>query len=171
LLKSTPRSDTFSWRKSFRNSKWSGKTGLLLSAGFGVGLVPRAPGTVASLATLPLAFGMSLLGLPGQTIFLAVSISLAIWACDRAWRTAREDDPSWVVIDEVVGLLLTFYGVRPTGALELVLGFALFRLLDIWKPGPIRRMERLPGAKGIVMDDLLAGAIANLCLQVIHLIG
>ena len=168
-MKSAPRSDTLSWRKSFRKSEPSGKIGLLLSAGLGVGLVPWAPGTVASAAALPLAFGMSRLGLFGQTVFLAVSILLATWACDRAWRTAREDDPPWVVIDEVAGLLLTFYVVRPTGALELVLGFALFRLLDIWKPGPIRRMERLPGAKGIMMDDLLAGAIANLCLQGVHL--
>jgi phosphatidylglycerophosphatase A len=170
LLKSAPRSDTLCWRELLRNSKRSGKIGLLLSAVFGVGLFPWAPGTVASAVALPAAFGMSRFGMGGQTIFLVPAILVSAWACDRAWRVAGEDDPSWVVIDEVMGLIVTFFAVRPVGVLELALGFVLFRILDVWKPGPIRRMERLRGAKGILMDDLLAGVIANLCLQVVCLL-
>jgi phosphatidylglycerophosphatase A len=153
-----------------RNSKRSGKIGLLLSAGFGVGFSPWAPGTVASAVALPAAYGMGRLGMEAQTIFLTLVMIIAAWACDRAWRISGEDDPSWIVIDEVIGLLVTFYAVRPVGVLELALGFVLFRLLDIWKPGPIRSMERLRGGMGILMDDLLAGVIANLCLQVVGLL-
>lgn len=153
----------------YRNSKTSGKIERILATLFGVGLIPWAPGTAGSAVAVPVAYGMTRFGLAGQTIFLVVAIVIAAWASDRAWRTAAEEDPGWIVIDEFVGLLLTFYSLHPSG-LELVMGFALFRLLDIWKPGPIRAMERFRGAKGILMDDLLAGVIANLCLQGIHLL-
>ncbi|PYV12225.1 MAG: hypothetical protein DMG07_17560 [Acidobacteria bacterium] len=77
-----------------------------------------------------------------------------------------DKDPSVVVADEVAGQLLAFLFV-PIGLVNLVLGTLLFRLFDIWKPFPIRRLERLPGGVGIMADDLLAGIYANLVLQLV----
>jgi phosphatidylglycerophosphatase A len=154
----------------FRKSSKSAKIALLLSSWFGLGLLPGAPGTVAAAVTLPIALGIKWLGFWQECVFLSVLACFAYWSCGRAWRMALEDDPPWIVIDEVLGLLLALLGISATTQ-DLVLGFILFRVFDILKPYPIGRMERLPGAKGILMDDLLAGFFANLCLRIFHLFG
>lgn len=143
---------------------------MVLSSWFGVGLVPGAPGTAATLIAIPMALGLGKLGILQGLCFLLLFISIAYWACTRAWRLAREDDPSWIVIDEVIGLHLTLFGAA-LSSLDLLLGFIFFRIFDIWKPYPIRRTERLPGASGILADDILAGVYANLCIRIIHLLG
>jgi len=167
-LKSANRSDTLHWKELFRKSSKSGKIALVLSSWFGVGLLPGAPGTAAAAVALPIALGLKWLGLWGECTVLAVLVCIAYWSCNRAWRIVLEDDPQWIVIDEVIGLLLALLGLG-AGAQELVVGFILFRLFDILKPFPIGWMERLPGAKGILMDDLLAGLFANLCLRALRL--
>lgn len=101
---------------------------------------------------------------------MAALLCIAFWACGRAWRMAEKDDPQWIVIDEVIGLLLTFLGLS-AGIQDVVIGFILFRIFDILKPYPVGKMERLPGATGILMDDILAGVYANLCLRLFQLIG
>ncbi len=170
MLKSAPRSDTLHWKELFRNSSKSGKIALLLSSCFGVGLLQAAPGTAASAATLPLALGLKWMGVWPEWFFAGLLLCAAYWACSRAWKMSREDDPQWIVLDEVLGLLVAFLGMR-VSVPDLAIGFILFRVFDITKPFPIGRMERLPGAKGILMDDLLAGVFANLCLRVFHLFG
>jgi phosphatidylglycerophosphatase A len=168
LLKSAPRSDTLHWKELFRKSNNSGKIALLLSSWFGLGLLPGAPGTAASAIALPISLGLKQLGWRVESVFLVLLVCVAYWSCNRAWGMALEDDPPWIVIDEVIGLLVSLLGSQ--AATDLLLGFVLFRVFDIMKPYPIGRMERLPGAKGILMDDLVAGIFANLCLRVFHLL-
>ncbi len=168
MLKSTSRSDTLYLRELFRKSGKQGKIALLLSSWFWVGLLPGAPGTFGALFGIPVAIGLRSLGSLTETLSMLVFLALAYWACDIAWRMAGEDDPRWVVIDEVAGLLVSVFGAA-SGFIDFSLGFVLFRIFDVWKPYPICRMERLHGAKGILMDDLLAGVFANLCLRIIHL--
>lgn len=167
MLKSAPRSDTLHWKELFRKSNKSGKIALVLSSWFGFGLLPGAPGTAGAAAALPIALALKWFGFWQECIFLAILVCIAYWSCGRAWRMALEDDPQWIVIDEVIGLLLALLGMS-AGAQDLVLGFILFRVFDILKPFPIGRMERLPGATGILMDDILAGVVANLCLRIFH---
>jgi phosphatidylglycerophosphatase A len=78
-------------------------------------------------------------------------------------------DPSYVVIDEVAGQLVTFLFL-PVSALNLILGTIAFRLFDIWKPFPIRKLESLEDGVGVMADDLLAGVYANLVLQLINIL-
>lgn len=142
----------------------------MLSSCFGIGFLPVAPGTAGSAVALPIAFFLDRLAIWQECAFLATLLCVAFWSCNRAWRTAGKDDPQWIVIDEVIGLLLTFMGVS-AGMLDLLIGFVLFRFFDIVKPYPVGKMEALPGAKGILMDDVAAGVYANLCLRLFQLIG
>lgn len=139
--------------------------GHLLALGFGSGLAPKAPGTVGTLAALPLAWLLLQLPLLVQLACLILAIVLGIWACGRCARALGEHDHGAIVWDEFAGLWLTLLGMQPT-LLNLVLGFALFRILDIAKPWPIRVADRrVHGGLGIMLDDLLAGALACLILH------
>lgn len=129
----------------------------IIASGLGSGYAPRAPGTVASL--LALLLGIPLLLAPSGVLALAAAVaSLAgLWAI----RDAKVDgDPGWVVIDEVAGQWLALLGLARPTLLGLLAAFALFRLLDITKPGPIGWTDRQGGAAGIMADDLIAGAFA-----------
>lgn len=136
----------------------------LATAG-GAGRFPFAPGTVGSV----IGVGLFLLiaRTPGliQVAVVASVVPIGIWASGRAAEVFGREDPGQVVIDEVAGQLVTllFTGVTLGGAL---LGFFVFRLLDIVKPWPANRFERLPGGVGIMADDLMAGLYGNLLLQV-----
>ena len=133
-----------------------------LATGFGVGRLPLAPATWASLLTSLFLYYSARLDLwIFAGIILGVSV-VGVWAAGEAERTLGRD-ASPIVIDEVAGMLLAVWGI-PLGARpELVLGiaFVLFRLLDIWKPFPIRQSQRLPGGLGVMVDDLLAATLAN----------
>jgi phosphatidylglycerophosphatase A len=126
----------------------------LVASFFGSGLLPRAPGTWGSLAAL--AMGAALLA--GSHWLLAggvVAATLAgFWAIPRAGGQA---DPGWVVIDEVAGMWLTMLPLTAPSPLGLAVAFAVFRVLDIAKPGPIGAIDRWPGATGVMGDDLAAG--------------
>jgi phosphatidylglycerophosphatase A len=129
----------------------------LIAGGFGCGRAPRAPGTVASAAaTLAAAFLPPAL-LP---LFILLALLSGFWALRRL---AIKGDPSSVVIDEIAGQWIALLPARASPLL-LLAGFLLFRLFDILKPGPIRLAERLPGALGVMADDVLAGAAAALIL-------
>lgn len=137
----------------------------------GIGALPMAPGTWASLATLPLAFALH--GVGGFPLFMLATIglfALGMWAVTAMGAT---DDPPEVVIDEVVGMLLALWPLslglwlRGTDPWLFpwpgwVLGFLLFRFFDIRKPFPVNRAERLPGALGVMADDVVAGVLAGL---------
>ena len=135
---------------------------------FGVGHSPVAPGTVASMVTVVLAAFLYPVGLAAQVFLIVAVIALAV--ATSHWTAAGLDssDPSEVVIDEVAGQWLTFFllPVHAFGWQGLAAGFFLFRIFDIWKPGPVRKAEGLPGGWGITCDDLAAGLLANALLQV-----
>lgn len=134
---------------------------LALSA-LGLGFLPGAPGTAASLAT-------AVAVLAGESWLGAGFVTAAVLGClgglvtlALGGRTEREGkDPSWVVTDEVAGQAIASAAAVPfAGPLPHLLAFLAFRVLDIAKPGPIRRLERFGGGRGILLDDLAAGVAA-----------
>ncbi len=138
--------------------------------GLGVGYLPLAPGTWASLATLPLVFGVHWLFPLHETMVLGSLVALvtfpAVIFSTRFSRSEGDPDPSKIVIDEILGQMLCLVFV-PVSAVSLVAGFLLFRFFDIVKPIPVRNSEKLPGGMGIVCDDLVAGLYAGLCLKIL----
>lgn len=137
----------------------------------GIGYFPRAPGTVGTLAMVPICFLMQQSGQPlyGWILFLLVT-GVGFWAVhvvllDRSGSGSNSNpDAPEIVIDEASGYLLTV-GLAPRGWLWLVAGFLLFRLFDIWKPGPVGWVDRhMHNAAGIMMDDIVAGLLAGVCL-------
>ena len=120
-----------------------------------------AQGTFATLAAIPLAAALARFTPMACAYVLFFFILLAVWVSARAADVLQKEDPGEVVIDEAAGLLLTLF-LLPAKAVEKLffrLGFVLFRLFDILKPYPIRRLESLGGGSGIVLDDLLAGVM------------
>jgi phosphatidylglycerophosphatase A len=138
-----------------------------------IGFIPGAPGTYASVATGLVFFLVCRLShglVPALHLSAVCLISLfGIPAASEVSRATGIEDPSFVVIDEVAGQLVTFLFL-PATALNIILGIVAFRLFDIWKPFPIRRLESLPGGTGIMADDLLAGVYGNLVLQLLNLL-
>ncbi|HUW97231.1 MAG TPA: phosphatidylglycerophosphatase A [Acidiferrobacter sp.] len=135
-----------------------------LATGFGVGRFPKAPGTAGSLLGLVLWWPVMGLGWPGYSLLLVVALGVGVVASGRAAIELGLTDPPMVVWDEVVGMGVALLAV-PHGLLVVLAAFGLFRLFDITKPYPIKRLERLPGGYGIMLDDVLAGVYANVCLQ------
>jgi phosphatidylglycerophosphatase A len=141
---------------------------LLVATGLGLGYAPIAPGTVGSLAALPLVVWLwSLAGAWGVLVGAALVAALGTWAAGAAEARFGRRDPGPVVIDEIAGQMVSLLFAAPSVP-TLVSGFVLFRAFDIWKPYPVRRAERLSGASGIMADDLLAGVYANLLLHALR---
>ncbi len=138
--------------------------------GVGVGYLPLAPGTWASLATLWPVFTVHWLFPLHETMVLGGLVALltfpAVVFSTRFSRSEGDPDPSTIVIDEILGQMLCLLFV-PISAVSLVAGFLLFRFFDIVKPFPVRSSEKLPGGMGIVCDDLIAGLYAGLCLKLL----
>jgi len=135
---------------------------LVLATALGAGWMPGAPGTAGSLVGLALAAALSHAGGPwAHAAGTAAVAVLGLAVAGAAARDLGQDDPGPVVIDEVAGQMVAVLFL-PSGAWTLLLGFVLFRLLDVGKPPPLARVERWPGSLGIMADDLLAGAGANL---------
>ena len=135
---------------------------LFVATGAGAGYAPVAPGTFGSAVAVVLFPLISLLG-PWLYLLSALALlSLGVWAADEAERAFGRKDDGRIVIDEVVGQLLTYAPLVifevPVGLLWLVTGFVVFRGLDIWKPGPARWAERsFAGGAGVMLDDVIAG--------------
>lgn len=164
------------WREVFARAPFS--AGL---ATFGVGLLPGPKGTWGSLAAVVLGEALYLsFGLPSVAALVVVSVLLGTAAAGRVAGLRRDEDPHEVVIDEVAGqsiALLGLHGFLP-GASGGVLGaglvlaaFFLFRLLDVWKPGPIDALQRLPGGTGVMADDVAAGAVVAAAFGLAALAG
>ncbi len=130
---------------------------------FYAGLVPVAPGTMGSFVGLLLFLCVYTRPWLYVATFLFVA-ALGFFSARRAGKLVGRQDPGEVVIDEVGGIFLVFFMV-PVGWVSLVLGFVLYRALDVFKPYPARRLERLPGSLGIMSDDLLCGVYTNLILH------
>ena len=160
------RSDTLNFKESFGKTHLFGKTALVLSSWFGVGLIPVAPGTFGTLAAVPLFLGMKYIGVLYSVIFLIVFIPMAVWVSGISNTLLGRDDPPEVVIDEAAGFMLALF-LLPLAWSSLTLGFLLFRVFDILKPFPIGRLEKIRGGIGIVVDDLVAGIYANFCVRVL----
>lgn len=138
-----------------------------LAFGFGSGLSPKAPGTMGTLAAIPLY--LLLVNFPLWVyLLMLLLISLGgIWLCGESSRRLGVHDHGGIVWDEFAGYLLTMTAAPP-GWLWIAIGFALFRLFDIWKPWPVRIADRkVHGGVGIMLDDLLAGIYAWIVLQLL----
>jgi phosphatidylglycerophosphatase A len=144
----------------------------LIAAGLGTGYAPVAPGTVGSLLAFPLWLLAGGTEMPAW-LMLALSlllVALGLFACaegERAWG----HDPGKVVIDEVAGQWVTLLVAQPVGWMGWLAAFLFFRLFDIWKPGPVDKLQQLPGAWGVMFDDLLAGLFAGLVILALRLFG
>ena len=154
----------------------SDRISLVIATGLGSGYSPIAPGTCGSFLGILLILLLSRLevrGGPRLLLFLALvsCISAAgIWSASRAEKLFQRKDPPQVVIDEIVGQLLTFGLIfKHPRFLLLLIGFLLFRFFDIVKPFPIRRLEKVPLGFGIVLDDLAAGFYASLVLVILDI--
>jgi len=139
-----------------------------------IGFIPGAPGTYASIATtlgyFLVAFLCSYRIIPALHLTAVCLISIiGVLTASNVSRSCGIEDPSFVVIDEVAGQLLTFLFL-PVSAFNLIAGTFAFRLFDIWKPYPIRKLEPLGQGVGIMADDLLAGVYANVVLQLLNLL-
>jgi phosphatidylglycerophosphatase A len=143
----------------------------LIATLFGVGYLKPAPGTWGSLAALPLFWLIHQAGGPLLAVLATLAVSgLGWWAIARATERSDDHDPSEIVIDEVAGqwvaLLPVSFGAAMMGVGVLALypgwiaAFVLFRLFDIWKPGPVGWADRRNDPFGVMLDDIIAGVMA-----------
>lgn len=136
-----------------------------LAYGFGAGLSPMAPGTIGTLVAIPLYLLLANLPTPVYVGAVVALIAVGVWACGKAVEGAADQDPPGIVWDEVVGFLVAMTAV-PMGLAWIIMGFLLFRLFDIYKPWPVRwAQERFRGGLGIIADDVVAGALTWVVLQ------
>ena len=148
----------------------AGVLAVAIGTGFGSGFSPIASGTVGSLLGVALYVPLAAAGLPAVAIALALLFPIGVWAAGVCGRRYGAHDHGRIVVDEVVG---QFIALASFPALPgwLLAGFLLFRLFDIWKPYPARRIdERWRTPFGVMADDVVAGVYANLALQVARLL-
>ena len=152
------------------------------ASGFGIGHSPVAPGTCGTLLWLGLWLAMTKFGLilgPVQNLWLLlILLALALWSVktclnqsslqSESENSAKQlRDPKYIVIDEWVGMQIALLPVSSVSPLELMAAFTLFRFFDILKPGPVRWVEDLSGAWGVILDDCVAGLISALVLAAV----
>ncbi|MBI4368210.1 MAG: phosphatidylglycerophosphatase A [Candidatus Omnitrophica bacterium] len=130
-----------------------------------IGHLKFAPGTFGSLTAIPFL----LLGHSRPVLLLALTVLIliiSIWSSAEVSQASRQKDPSFVVVDELCGMMVSFL-FMPLSLPVLMIGFVLFRFFDIVKPPPLRWLERFPKGFGIVLDDVGAGVYTNLILQIL----
>ncbi len=144
----------------------------IISTGFYSGYLPKAPGTWGSLFAA-LAFFLTARLLPSEGLFHVGRFSVSWWAAltgvfftivgiiasEKLANEWREKDPGEVVVDEFAGMFIACLFITPN-LIGVAAAFVFFRLFDVWKPGPIHSLQDLPGGRGIVLDDVLAGLAA-----------
>ena len=135
-----------------------------IALGFGSGLAPKAPGTFGTLAAWALYWVLAMVLPPLVIAFLAIPLFfLGVWACEVTGRDLGVADHGAIVWDEIVAFL-PLAAISSASILLQLVAFGLFRLFDIWKPFPIRQLERrVPGGLGVMLDDVLAAGYAFLC--------
>ncbi len=140
---------------------------MFLATGFRTGNIPFAPGTFGSLIGLPLCFALAGMSTAPAILWTLLFIFFAVWIADAAEKILEQNDPGCIVIDEIAGMVVALVGL-PFNPITVVIGFIIFRILDIFKPFPIRDLDkRIPGGLGVVADDVAAGIITNLLLRII----
>ncbi|UCF66909.1 MAG: phosphatidylglycerophosphatase A [Acidobacteriota bacterium] len=138
---------------------------VLLATWFGCGFAPLASGTVGTAATVPLVLLLWRVGSwPWHIAVTLAVIALGVWAAGDAELRWGRKDPGQVVIDESAGFLIATIALPASGWI-LLASFLVFRAFDVVKPWPARRLERWPGAWGIMADDLIAGLYANIVVR------
>jgi phosphatidylglycerophosphatase A len=136
--------------------------------GFGSGCAPKAPGTAGTVVAVLLYLPLQYLPVYLYVLMLFLTFVLGVWLCGKASRELGVHDHGGIVWDEFVGYWITMF-MAPSGWGWILFGFVLFRLFDIWKPQPIRYVDRhMHGGLGIMIDDVLAGIYALLVLQGVH---
>jgi len=139
------------------------------ASGGGAGYAPAAPGTFGSI--LGLAIGALLLHLGHGPLLagIVVASALGVWA---VWAVGGQADPGWIVIDEVAGQMIAMLALPRLSFIGVILALALFRLFDIWKPGPVGWADKKHDAVGVMADDWIAGGLAFgvlVLLRLVHL--
>jgi len=143
---------------------------IFLASGFGIGFAPKAPGTFGSLLGLALSAALLSAGHLPLLFGIAVVSGLGVFAIARLPEDAAKD-PGWVVIDEIAGQMIPMLALTQLSIAGVVLCFALFRLFDIWKPGPVAWADRRHDEFGVMGDDLIAGALAWVIVLALHLVS
>jgi len=142
-----------------------------LAFGFGAGYAPVAPGTFGTLVAIPIYLLLMQAPLPVYALVVLGMFAAGVWLCETTERDLGMHDHSGIVWDEIVGYLITMC-MAPAGWVWVVVGFLLFRLFDIWKPFPIRLLERrIQGGFGNMFDDALAGLYSLVILQMLSRYG
>lgn len=135
----------------------------IIATSFYAGYVPKAPGTAGAAVGVLLVWllhhfaGWTSSYMAG---FVLLTLWPSIWATNRMIDAKQSKDPQCVVVDEVLGQMLSFVGADLDRPLGYLVAFALFRAFDIWKPFPVRWFESFPGGYGVIFDDLMAGIYA-----------
>jgi phosphatidylglycerophosphatase A len=138
---------------------------MFLATGGYIGRIPVAPGTFGSLMGIPIAYAVSMTGKAAAFSAVALMIPVAIWIAHLAQKQLSQKDPGCIVIDEIAGMCVALVGIPLSWSTGLA-GFFMFRVFDILKPPPVRQLDRhLSGGWGIVLDDVVAGAMANIGLR------
>ena len=129
--------------------------------GFGVGLIRIVPGTFGTLAAIPIYWALALVAPPLVIALLSIPLFfVGVWACDRTGRDLGVEDHNAMVFDEIVAFL-PLAAVSSASLVLQAIAFVLFRLFDIWKPFPIRELERrVRGGLGVMIDDVAAAMYA-----------
>lgn len=144
----------------------SRRVGLLIATFGYVGYFPIAPGTAGSAAALLLYALVRWLGTPAAELTIMVAVLIVgVWAAHAAERALNLKDPGVVVIDEVLGMLMTL-AFMPLSLWGILAAFLLFRVFDVIKPFPAGRLEHLPGGLGIMADDAMAGVYGQILMRI-----
>lgn len=139
-----------------------------IACGLGSGLAPVAQGTFGSLAAILPWLLLREVSLPLNLLVIVLGFALGVWACGMAGRALGVDDHRALVWDEFVGLWIALLPALLAPWWAVVIGFALFRLFDVWKPWPIREFDRrLHGGLGVMADDVIAGVFTAVVLGVV----
>lgn len=139
-----------------------------VACGFGSGLAPFAQGTFGSLAAIVPWLALRMLPMQLYVFAVAVAFVAGVWVCGIAGRVLGVEDHRSIVWDEFVGMWITLIPAVAEGWWSVVIGFVLFRLFDVWKPWPIRLLDRrLKGGVGVMVDDVVAGVFAAVVLAVV----
>lgn len=139
----------------------------LMAFGFGAGVAPKAPGTAGTVVAMLIYLLLPAMPPLIYAILVLLSFLLGVWLCGKTAADLGVHDHAGIVWDEFVGYWITMF-MAPDGFIWAAVGFILFRLLDIFKPWPIKWADKeLKGGLGIMLDDVLAGIMAALCMQAI----
>lgn len=139
----------------------------LLALGFGSGLAPKAPGTCGTLVAIPFYLLFAELDLIYYLAIVSIAFAFGVFLCHYTSKALAVHDHPGIVWDEFVGFWITMIAV-PVSWEWILLGFVLFRVFDIFKPWPVKLADRqVKGGFGIMIDDVLAGIYALICIQLI----